>query len=61
MSPFWRVFTSIFCYVAALVGLALAVLNASAKPPATAVAAIFGVAGAALLAAGIMLTRKPRY
>ena len=61
MTPFWRVFTSIFCYVAALIGLGLAVLNASAKPPATAVAAIFGVAGAALLAAGIVLTRKPRY
>jgi hypothetical protein len=61
MSPFLRVFISIFCYVAALVGIALAVLNASAKPPATAIAAIFGVAGAALLAAGIVLTRKPRY
>ena len=61
MSPFWRVFTSIFCYVAALIGLALAIVNASAKPPATAVAAIFGVAGLALLAVGIVLTRKPRY
>lgn len=61
MRPFWRVFVSIFCYVAAVIGIGLAVLNASAKPPATAVAAIFGGAGAVLLAAGIILTRKPRY
>jgi hypothetical protein len=61
MSPVLRVFISIFCYVAALIGIVLAVLNASASPPATAVAAIFGVAGAALLAVGIILMRKPRY
>jgi len=61
MRPFWRVFLSIFCYVAAVVGIGLAVLNASAKPPATVVAVIFGGAGAVLLAAGVVLTRKPHY
>jgi hypothetical protein len=61
MRPFWRTFLSIFCYVAAVIGLGLMVLNASASPPATQTAVICGVAGAALLAAGIVLTRKPRY
>jgi hypothetical protein len=59
--PFWKVFISIFCYIAAVIGIGLAVLNASIKPPATVVAAICGGAGAVLLAVGIALTRKPRY
>jgi hypothetical protein len=61
MRPFWRVFLSIFCYVAAAIGVGLAVLNASTTPPATILAAIFGGAGVVLLAAGVVLTRKPRY
>lgn len=33
MSPFWKIFIAIFCYIAGIVGLGLAVLNASEKPP----------------------------
>ena len=59
--PFWKIFFSIACYIAAVVGLGLAVINASQKPPATTAAIVFGVAGVIFGVGGIMLTRKPRY
>jgi hypothetical protein len=59
--PFWKIFLSIACYIAAVVGLGLAVINASQKPPATTAAIIYGVAGVIFGIGGIMLTRKPRY
>jgi phosphate/sulfate permease len=61
MSPFWKIFTGIFCYISALVGIGLAVLNASEKPPATTHALVYGVAGAAFLVGAVVMTRKPRY
>ncbi len=61
MSPFWKIFVAIFCYISAIVGLVLAVMNASQKPPTTMTAIIYGVAGLVFLGAGIALSRKPRY
>jgi hypothetical protein len=59
--PIVRIFLSIACYISAVVGLGLAVLNASEKPPATTQAVVFGVAGVLFGIFGILLTRKPRY
>jgi hypothetical protein len=61
MSPFWKIFVGIFCYISAVVGIGLAALNASEKPPATSHALVFGIAGLAFLAGGVALTRRPRY
>lgn len=61
MSPFWKVFIAIFCYISAIVGIGLAVVNASEQPAATANAIIFGTAGVLFLGAGVVLSRKPRY
>jgi len=61
MSPFWRIFVAIFCYISAAVGLGLALLNASEKPAATTSALVAGVLGAVFLVGGIRLTRKPHY
>ncbi|MGI5154032.1 hypothetical protein [Microbispora sp. NBC_01389] len=61
MSPFWKIFIAIFCYIAGIVGLGLAVLNASEKPPATTLAVVYGVVGVVFLAGGIVLSRRPRY
>lgn len=61
MSPFWRIFVAIFCYISAAVGLGLAIMNASQKPAATTLALVFGIVGAVFLVGGIALTRKPRY
>jgi hypothetical protein len=61
MSPFWKIFVAIFCYISAIVGLVLAVINASQKPPTTMTAIIYGVAGLLFLGAGIALSRRPRY
>ena len=56
-----KTFISIFCYISAVVGIGLAVLNASEKPAETNLAVMFGVAGVVFLVAGLLLTRKPRY
>jgi hypothetical protein len=56
-----RIFVSIFCYVAAICGVVLAVVNASQKPPATASAIIFGGAGVLFGIGGVYLTSRPRY
>jgi hypothetical protein len=61
MSPFWKIFIAIFCYVSAIVGLGLAVVNASEKPPATTLAIVYGAAGIMFLAVGVVLSRRPRY
>lgn len=61
MSPFWRIFLGTFCYVAAVVGLVLTVLNASQQPPATSSAIAFGAGGVAFGACGAFLTRRSRY
>jgi len=61
MSPFWKIFVAIFCYISGIVGMGLAVVNASEKPPATTPAMMYGAAGLIFLAAGIMLSRRPRY
>jgi membrane associated rhomboid family serine protease len=61
MNPFWKIFLSIFCYMAAICGLGLAVINASHTPSSTRSAFIFGVSGAVFGILGIVLNRKPRY
>jgi hypothetical protein len=61
MKPFWKIFLGIFCYVAAVAGIGLAVLNASQKPAATTYAVLFGAIGVVFLVAGVAVTRKPRY
>jgi hypothetical protein len=61
MTPFWRIFISVFCYVAAVVGLGLAVINASHKPASTPQAIVFGVAGVLFGVGGVYLSRRPRY
>jgi hypothetical protein len=61
MSPFWKIFVGIFCYISAVVGIGLAALNASEKPPATTHALVFGIAGVIFLVGGVAMTRKPRY
>jgi hypothetical protein len=61
MSPFWRIFVAIFCYISAAVGLGLAVINASQKPAATTLALAYGIGGVVFLVGGVALTRKPRY
>ncbi|WP_405151397.1 hypothetical protein OG589_20530 [Sphaerisporangium sp. NBC_01403] len=61
MSPFWKIFIAIFCYISAIVGLGLAIANASQRPPSTTTAVIYGVAGIVFLAGGIVLSRRPRY
>jgi hypothetical protein len=55
-----KIFVSIFCYISAVVGLGLAVVNASLQPAATTAAAIFGALGVVFLSVGFMLTRVPR-
>lgn len=55
-----KIFVSIFCYISAVVGLGLAVINASLKPAAVTPAVVFGSLGAVFLLAGMMLTRMPR-
>jgi hypothetical protein len=61
MSPFWKIFISIFCYVGAAVGLVLAVLNASQQPASTFAATVFGAAGVVLLLGGIGMSRRMRH
>ncbi|GAB2915936.1 hypothetical protein ACFMQL_18675 [Nonomuraea fastidiosa] len=61
MSPFWKIFVAIFCYISGIVGLGLAVVNASQQPPATTPAIVYGAAGLLFLAAGIVLSRRPSY
>ena len=61
MSPFWKIFIGIFCYISAVVGIGLAALNASQKPAATSHALVFGIAGLVFLVGGVAMTRKPRY
>jgi hypothetical protein len=61
VSPFWKIFVCIFCYVGAAVGLVLAVLNASQQPAATSAAVVFGAAGVVLLLGGIAMTRTTRH
>ncbi|MEV4459431.1 hypothetical protein ACWEQG_17530 [Microbispora sp. NPDC004025] len=61
MSPFWKIFLAIFCYISALVGLGLAVANASVKPPATTHAFVYGGLGVVFLIVAIAMSRKPRY
>ncbi len=61
MKPAWKIFIAIFCYITGVVGIALAVINASQQPPATAVATTFGVLGVVFLIGGFAMTRKPRY
>ncbi|GAB3129978.1 hypothetical protein OHB01_03370 [Microbispora hainanensis] len=61
MSPFWKIFVAIFCYISGIVGLGLAVANASVKPPATTHAFVYGGLGVVFLIAGIVLSRRPRY
>ncbi|XVQ84618.1 hypothetical protein ACQP2K_38310 [Microbispora siamensis] len=61
MSPFWKIFVAIFCYISGIVGLGLAVANASVKPPATTHAFVYGALGVVFLIAGIVLSRRPRY
>jgi hypothetical protein len=61
MSPFWKIFVAIFCYISALVGIGLAAINAMNQPPSTTAAAAYGAGGALFLVGGIALTRRPRY
>lgn len=61
MSPFWKIFVAIFCYISGIVGVGLAVVNASEKPPATTLAIVYGAAGLVFLVAGIALSRRPSY
>jgi hypothetical protein len=61
MSPFWKIFIAIFCYISGIVGIGLAVVNASEKPPATTLAVVYGAVGIMFLAVGIGLSRRPRY
>ncbi|WP_169947374.1 hypothetical protein [Microbispora sp. H11081] len=61
MTPFWKIFIAIFCYISALVGLGLAVANASVKPPATTHAFVYGALGVVFLVVAIAMSRKPRY
>ncbi|MFC4589589.1 hypothetical protein [Sphaerisporangium corydalis] len=61
MSPFWKIFVAIFAYISGIVGLALAVMNASQKPPTTSLAVIYGAAGIIFLGVGVVLSRRPRY
>lgn len=61
MTPFWKIFVAIFCYISGLVGLGLAVANASMTPPATTHAFVYGGLGVMFLAAGIVMSRRPRY
>ncbi|GGS71918.1 MULTISPECIES: hypothetical protein [Nonomuraea] len=61
MSPFWKIFIAIFSYISAIVGLGLAVVNASEKPPATSLAIVYGAAGLLFLAVGVLLSRRARY
>jgi hypothetical protein len=61
MTPFWKIFVAIFCYISGIVGVGLAVVNASEKPPATTWAIVYGALGVVFLAGGITLSRRPRY
>lgn len=61
MNPTLKIFISIFFFLGGIVGLVLAVLNASQKPASTTAAIIYGVAGVLFLIAGFLLTRKRRY
>ena len=61
MSPFWKIFVAIFCYISAVVGIGLAAINAAQQPPSTTAAAAYGAGGAVFLVAAIALTRRPRY
>lgn len=61
MSPNLKIFLSVFLFIGGLVGIVLAVINASQKPAETTAAVIFGVAGVILLIGGFLLTRKRRY
>ena len=45
MSPFWKIFVAIFCYISALVGIGLAAINAMNQPPSTTAAAAYGAGG----------------
>lgn len=61
MTPFWKIFIAIFAYISGIVGLGLAVVNASEKPPATSLAVVYGAAGLLFLAVGVVLSRRTRY
>jgi hypothetical protein len=61
MSPFWKIFIAIFCYISGIVGVGLAIANASMTPPSTTHAFVYGGAGIVFLLAGIMMSRRPRY
>ena len=56
-----RIFVAIFCYIAGVVGIVLAVLNAAQQPPSTAHAIVFGALGVVFLLGGVALSRRPRY
>ncbi|NNG37444.1 LPXTG cell wall anchor domain-containing protein [Nakamurella aerolata] len=60
-NPNVKIFVAIFLFIAGLVGLVLAVLNASSKPANTTLAIIYGLAGLVLLVGGFLLVRRRRY
>jgi hypothetical protein len=61
MPAFWKIFISIFCYIAAVSGLVLGLINASQKPPVTSWAIAFCSFGVFFGICGVYLTRRPHY
>jgi hypothetical protein len=61
VSPNRKIFIAIFCYISALVGGGLALLNARQQPAQTTAAAVFAVAAALFLTGALLLSRRPRY
>jgi hypothetical protein len=61
VSPNRKIFIAIFCYISALVGGGLALLNARQQPAQTTAAAVFATAAVLFLTGGVALSRRPRY
>ncbi len=58
MSTRTRQFLAIFFFIGAVVGVGLAVVNGSQKPPATGTAFLFGVIGVIMLIGGVLTIRR---
>jgi hypothetical protein len=61
MNPHVKSFLRISFYIGALVGVALTVVNASAKPIATTYALVTGAIAVVCLVGAVVVSRRPRY
>jgi hypothetical protein len=61
MNPHVKSFLRISFYIGTLVGVALTVVNASAKPIATTYALVTGAIAVVCLVGAVVLSRRPRY